>query len=116
MTPTRPALRWHGGKWRVAPWIIEHFPKHAVYVEPFGGAGSVLIRKPRVSSEVYNDLDGEVVNLFRVLRDRKKAAELERLLRLTPFAREEMEAAYGPAPKTEMERARRLVVRSFMGH
>jgi DNA adenine methylase len=117
-TPTRPALRWHGGKWRLAPWIIGHFPEHRVYVEPFGGAGSVLLRKPRVPAEIYNDLDGEVVNLFRVLRNRRQAKELERRLRLTPYAREEMEAAYGNELRERdvIERARRAVVRGFMSH
>ncbi len=112
--PTRPVLRWHGGKWKLAPWIIAHFPPHRVYVEPFGGAASLLIRKPRSYAEIYNDLDDEVVALFRVLRDPAQADRLSDLLRLTPFARSEFFAAY-EAATDPIERARRLLVRSFMG-
>lgn len=112
--PTRPILRYHGGKWRLAPWIIAHFPPHRVYVEPYGGAASVLLRKPRSYAEVYNDLDGEIVNLFRVLRDPAQARELERLLRLTPFARAEFEQAY-LSDGDPIEQARRAIARSFMG-
>lgn len=109
----RPALRWHGGKWKLAPWIIAHFPAHRIYVEPYGGAASVLLRKARAYGEIYNDLDDEVVNLFRVLRsdDRRRLIDL---LRLTPFARAEFEEAYRPTADL-VERARRLIVRSFMG-
>lgn len=112
--PTRPVLRWHGGKWRLAPWIIAHLPPHRCYVEPFGGAGSVLLRKPRAYAEIYNDLDSTLVDLFRVLRDDAAAARLIRQLELTPFAREEFFAAY-EAADDPVERARRTIVRSFMG-
>lgn len=111
--PTRPILRWHGGKWLLAPWIISHMPQHRVYVEPFGGAASVLMRKGRAHAEIYNDLDDEVVNLFRVLRS-PDAGRLIDLLRLTPFAASEFAAAYDAA-SDPVERARRTVVRSFMG-
>lgn len=113
MEPRRPVLRWHGGKWVLAPWIIKHFPKHRIYVEPFGGAGSVLMRKPRAYAEIWNDLDGEVVNLFRVLRS-SRAGELLSMLELTPFARDEFDLAYEPAADP-VERARRLCFRSFAG-
>lgn len=109
----RPALRWHGGKWRLAPWIISHFPGHRVYVEPFGGGGSVLLRKPRSYAEIWNDLDGDAVNMFRVLRS-NRSLELVEALRLTPFARDEFKEAYQPSDDP-VERARRLVIRSFMG-
>lgn len=113
--PTRPILRWHGGKWLLAPWIIAHFPRHRIYVEPYGGAWSVGFRKPRAYAEVWNDLDDELVNLFAVLRDGPDAARLVDALRLTPFARAEFNAAYEMA-SDPVERARRLIIRSFMGH
>lgn len=114
MTPTRPVMRYHGGKWILAQWIIDHLPPHRIYVEPYGGAASVLLRKPPAFATVYNDLDGDVVNVFRVLRDRAAAADLERLLRLTPWARVEFDGSYEPSADP-VEQARRTLVRSFMG-
>jgi len=112
--PQRPILRWHGGKWRLAPWLLQHFPAHDVYVEPFGGAASVLLRKPRVKTEVYNDLDSDLQNLFTLLRDAESAAELARRCELTPFSREEFNLSYQPAA-CPIEQARRFIVRSFFG-
>ena len=114
MNVRRPALRYHGGKWMLAPWIISHMPKHRVYVEPFGGAASVLLRKPRAYAEIYNDLDGEIVSFFKVLRDPDTARDLISRMRLTPFARDEFTAAYG-LTEDPVENARRLLIRSFMG-
>jgi DNA adenine methylase len=110
----RPVLRWHGGKWLQAPKLLEYFPPHHIYTETFGGAASLLLRKWRSRGEVYNDLDQTLVHLFRVLRDRDQAAELIRLLEITPYAREEFVLAYEQTDDP-VERARRTVVRSFMG-
>jgi DNA adenine methylase len=111
----RPVLRYHGGKWNLAPWIISHFPQHKIYVEPFGGAASILLRKSRSYAEVYNDLDGEIVNLFRVLRNPSQARELIRLVQLTPFSRDEFEASYITADDP-IEQARRTLLRSAAGY
>lgn len=113
--PARAALRYYGGKSRLAPWIIAHFPPHTCYVEPFGGAASVLLRKPPARCEVYNDLDGDVVGFFRVLRERPD--DLIRALERTPFARAEVDAACAPAPPDagDLERARRVYVRAWQG-
>lgn len=110
----RPVLRFHGGKYKLAPWLVSIFPPHRTYVEGFGGAASVLMRKPRAPAEVYNDLDGEVVNVFRVLQDAHTAAELQRLLELTPFARSEFMRAYEPA-SGPIDAAAKMIMRSFMG-
>lgn len=116
--PTRPPVRWHGGKWRAAPKILPYFPQHKVYVEPYGGGAGCLLRKDRVNwpcnAEVYNDLDREVVNLFRVLQDPQLEDKLIRKLQRTPFARDEfmLSAVF---TRDRVERARRLILRSFMG-
>lgn len=111
---TRPLLRYYGGKWRMADRLIQIFPLHHIYTEVFGGAASVLLRKPRSPAEIYNDLDGEVVNVFRVLQVEARARRLEQLLRVTPFSRTEFEKSYKPS-KDDVERARRTIIRSFMG-
>lgn len=96
----------------LGPWILAHLPAHRTYVEPFGGGASLLLRKPRSFTEVYNDLDDEIVSFFRVVRDH--GAELVRRLELTPFSRVEFQEAYAPTDD-QIERARRTVIRSFMG-
>jgi len=111
----RPIMRWHGGKFLLAPWIISHFPPHRTYVEPFGGAASVLLRKQRAYAEVYNDTWRVAVDVFRCMRDPALAAELDRRLRLTPFARDEFRGAYIAETDDVVERARKAIVRSFMG-
>lgn len=112
MKLSRPLIRYHGGKWKLAPWILRHLPAHRVYVEPFGGGASVLLRKPRSYAEVYNDLDGEIVNLFQVARDRGE--ELAQALELTPFARAEFEVGY-QTDSDPLEQARRTLIRAYMG-
>jgi len=109
--PKRPALRYYGGKWKLAPWIISHFPEHKNYVEPCGGAASVLLQKPRSPLETYNDLDGNVVNFFRVLRD--KPDELIRKIKLTPWARAEYELSL-TMDGDDVERARRFFACMWM--
>lgn len=123
--PGRPILRYHGGKYRLAPWVISFFPEHRIYCEPFGGGASVLLQKPRTYAEIYNDLDSEVVNVFRVLRCPALAKDLANLLYLTPFAREEFvecyqplelgQDAYGEQVVDPVEMARRTIIKSFMG-
>jgi DNA adenine methylase len=73
----------------------------------------VLLRKPRSPNEVLNDLDGDIVNVLRVLRDRP--GELERRVRLTPFSQEEFHATYGDPPADPVERARWTLVRQMFG-
>ncbi|EYC51440.1 DNA methyltransferase [Hylemonella gracilis str. Niagara R] len=111
---TRPALRYHGAKFRLAPWLLQFMPTHRRYVESFGGAAGVLIRKPRSHAEVYNDLDGEVASFFRILRNPETRAQLIEAVALTPYSRAEFDAAYLPADEP-IEQARRLAVRAMMG-
>lgn len=108
--PTRPALRYYGGKWRVAPWIVGFFPQHKNYLDLCGGGASVLLHKPRCKLETYNDIDEQVVNFFRVLRD--DTDELMRRLRLTPWSRVEYDRSWLPTDDP-VEGARRFFVLSW---
>ena len=100
---------------KISSWVISFFPRHKIYVEPFGGAAGVLLNKAPSPLEVYNDLNSDLVNFFRVLRDKEKAAELIRRLRLTPYAREEYDSFYPMPEGDDIERARALVCRADMG-
>jgi DNA adenine methylase len=90
-TTVRPPIKWHGGKHYLAKRIIEHFPLHHTYVEPFGGAASVLLNKQPSPVEVYNDLDGRLTRFFRLLRHPNQ--ELIKRLTLTPYSEQEFESA-----------------------
>lgn len=112
---TRPLLRYFGGKWQLKNWILSHLPPHDFYVEPFAGAASILLAKaPAPKGEIINDLNDDVVNLFRVMRSSAESAELLRLLQWTPYAHKEFSDAK-VATLDPVERARRMCVRSFMG-
>jgi len=112
-TAIKPILKYPGAKWNLAPWIISHFPAHAHYVEPFFGSGAVFFNKQPAKHEVINDLSGDVVNLFRVIRE--DGERLAALIEMTPWAREEYELSYAPCDDP-MERARRFVVRGCMAN
>ena len=88
----KPVLKYAGAKWRLADWIIEHFPQHEIYLEPFFGSGAVFFRKAPARLETINDIDGSVVNLFRVLREQPE--QLAAMIELTPWARDEYYSSY----------------------
>ncbi|HEY0268070.1 MAG TPA: DNA adenine methylase [Methyloradius sp.] len=114
MTITKPAIRYHGSKFRLAAWIQSFFPPHTCYVESFGGAAGVLLQKPRAYAEVYNDLDGSVVNFFRVIKDPITRDQLIKAVIMTPYAREVFESAWDPSDDP-IEDALRLCIRAQMG-
>mgnify|MGYP001093960044 CR=1 FL=1 len=109
-----PLLSYFGSKFRVAAWVIAHLPPHDTYIEPFGGSAAVLLQKARSRVEIYNDLDGEIVNLFRVVRDDVSRERLVDALESTPYSRAEFDAAWNVTAEP-IERARRLCVRAQMG-
>lgn len=106
----KPVLKYAGAKWRLASWVTERLPPHEIYLEPFFGSGAVFFRKPAARLETINDVDGNVVNLFRVLRE--KPEQLVALIECTPWARDEYYASYEQAGN-EVEDARRFLVRCW---
>ncbi len=110
-----PALCYCGGKFSIGKWIIQHFPSHHTYLEPFGGGASVLLQKRPAPCEIYNDLDGEIFNFFRVLQDAERRKMLITRLSLTPHSREEYMQAWRVADKEPISRACALFIKSWQG-
>lgn len=107
-------LKYPGAKNRIADWICEYIPPHEVYLEPYFGSGAVFFGKTPAKIETINDLDGNVVNYFRVIRD--KPEELMALLEMTPYARDEYNSAFDIFPEdSDVELARKFAVRCRMG-
>ena len=102
-------LKYPGGKWKCAEWIISHFPEHKVYCEPFFGSGAVFFKKAPSYIETVNDVDGNIVNLFRVCREHPE--ELATAINMTPFSRDEFKDCYEIEADNPVERARRTLVR-----
>jgi len=111
-----------GGKYYMLKYLLELIPPHFTYVEVFGGAAALLFAKQPSPVEVYNDIDSDLVNFFRVLRDPDKSKRLQELLLLTPYSREEYEFCkknYSDPNCDDVERARRFFVairQSFSGY
>lgn len=108
----KPPFTYFGGKTAVADRIVALLPGHHHYVEPFAGSLAVLLAKPASPKETVNDLDGDLVNFWRVLRDRP--SEFIRACAMTPHSRAEYEASYEGA-EDDMERARRTWVTISQG-
>lgn len=104
------AFGWYGGKFSHLDWLLPLLPPAHHYCEPFAGSGAILLNREPSPIETYNDIDGEVVNFFRVLRD--QGPELQRLVALTPFSREEFHHAITISTRriSKLERARRFYV------
>ena len=107
-------VKYPGSKWGIASWIIEHFPQHHSYLEPFFGSGAVFFNKPPSDIETINDLDGNVVNLFDCIR--RDPERLARELYLIPYSREVYDRAFSSAPDDPFGRAVNFYIRLNMGH
>jgi len=106
------AFGWYGGKFSHLDWLLPLLPKTRHFCEPFGGSAAVLLNREPSPIETYNDIDGEVANFYRVLRD--QAEELTRAIALTPFSREEFRIAISEPTSglSDLERARRFYIRA----
>lgn len=107
-------LNYPGAKWGMASEIVALMPPHRSYLEPFFGSGAVLFNKPQSAIETVNDIDGDIVNFFRVLRERPD--ELAEAISLTPYARDVFNDAHENRGEDDFDRAYRFAIRSKMGH
>ncbi|MCK9389081.1 MAG: DNA adenine methylase [Sulfuritalea sp.] len=110
-----PPITWFGGKAKLASRIVGHFPPHHTYVEPFGGSAAVLLSKLPAKVEVYNDIDQDLGNLFRVIREPEQFARLRSVCEATLYSRAEFYIAQQPS-EDPVEAARRFIVRQRQSH
>lgn len=114
----KSVIKYPGSKWNIAPQLVELIPKHHSYVEPFFGSGAVLFNKPVSAIETVNDLDSDVVNLFRCIQ--KDSERLARLVMTTPFSREEYERQFEGCTSTlyasNFQRAAGFLIKCWQGH
>jgi DNA adenine methylase len=106
------AFGWYGGKYSHLNWLLPLLPECVHYCEPFGGSAAVLINRVPSPVETYNDVDGDLANFFRVLRD--NTDEILKAIALTPFSREEFRIAIENPLRniSDIERARRFYIRA----
>lgn len=108
------AFGWYGGKYNHLDWLLPLLPETQHYCEPFGGSAAVLLNRKPSPVETYNDIDGEVVNFFKVLREKKD--ELIYAIGMTPFSRQEFQVAVesngNGSGLSDVEKARRFFVRA----
>lgn len=107
-------LNYPGAKWGMASQIVSMMPHHRSYLEPFFGSGAVLFNKPPSAIETVNDIDGDIVNFFKVLKER--ASDLAEAIALTPYARDVFDDAHKNRGTDSFDRAYRFAIRSRMGH
>lgn len=108
---SHPLLRNQSSKFKISDWVLSFFPKHRIYVEPFGGCASILLNKSPSDIEVYNDLNLDLYNLFRILREPEQAQSLIYAIENTPFSQKEFKQAFRNT-QNNIEKARRLFIRS----
>lgn len=107
-------LNYPGAKWGMAAQIVSLMPPHRSYLEPYFGSGAVLFNKPRSAIETVNDIDGDIVNFFKILRERPD--DLAEAISLTPYARDVFDDAHANRGTDDFDRAYRFAIRSKMGH
>lgn len=107
-------MKYPGSKWGIAKRIVDFFPAHHSYLEPFFGSGAVLFNKPRSNIETVNDLDGNVTNLFRWIKDAPERLAHE--IYFTPYSRQVYEKAFDSEPSDSFEKAVNFYIRLNMGH
>ena len=110
-------LKYPGAKWRIAEWIIENMIEHHSYVEPYFGSGAVFFNKQASNIETINDLDGEVVNFFEVIRDMPE--KLAAKIYMTPYSRAVYENVYKEPcnyNQSKLDRALRFCIKINMSH